>query len=94
MPYFQDVVLLVCTQNTTDNNWQSMLFEGHDKLILCLVAAHASIFIILRKPLFSWLNQRVKLFWVIRKYLPANIFGNVPFDTSSFINTNFNVRNS
>ena len=41
-----------------------------------------------------WLNQHVNLFYVIRKFLPAKIFGKFLFDSSSFINTNVNVRNS
>ena len=65
--------------------------KGYDKMIVCFAAAHASIFNTPHKALF-WLNQRVKLFYVIRKFLPANIVGNFLFDYSSF--TNFNVRNS
>ena len=41
-----------------------------------------------------WLNQHVNLFYVIRKFLPAKIFGKFLFHSSSFINTNVNVKNS
>ena len=61
----------------------------HDKMILCLVAVHASIFNTSHQAFFL-LNQRMQLFFV----LPANIFGNFLFDSPSFINTNFDVRNS
>ena len=62
-------------------------------MILCLVVAHASIFITPRQAIFCFI-QRVNLFCVIGKFLSENIFGNFPFDFSSSINTNFNVRNS
>ena len=42
-------------------------------MILFLAAEYTSIFNILRKACFS-LNQRVKLFCVIRKFLPANVW--------------------
>ena len=41
-----------------------------------------------------WLNQRVGLFCFICEFLPANVFGHFLFDSSSFIETNFDVRNS
>ena len=62
------------------------------QIILCLEAAHASNLTRTASGLF-WLTQRVKIFCVIRKFLPANIFGNFLFDSPSFINTYFNVRN-
>ena len=62
-------------------------------MILCLATTHAPIFNKQCQAIF-WLNQRVKLFCVIRKFLPANIFGNFLFDSVWFINTNFNVLNS
>ena len=51
---------------------------------------HVSIFSISRQAFFL-LNQHV---CVIRQFLPANIFEIFLFDSPSFINTNFNVRNS
>ena len=33
-------------------------------------------------------------FYVIRKFLPAKIFGNILLDSLSFTNTNVNIRNS
>ena len=63
-------------------------------MILCLAIAHASIFNTSRQVFFS-LNQRVKLFlYVIFKFYQQKFFGNFLFDSPSFINTNFNVRNS
>ena len=40
------------------------------------------------------LNQRMKPFCVIRKFLPSKIFGNFLFHSLSFLNTNVNIRNS
>ena len=62
-------------------------------MILCLAATHASIYNTPRQA-FSWLNQRLKVFCFIRKFLPANIFGNFLFDSSLFISAGFDVRNS
>ena len=46
------------------------------------------------KLAFKGLTNSVRLFLkVIPKFLPANIFGNSPSDSPSFINTNFNVMN-
>ena len=58
---------------------------GNDKIMLCLAAALAPIFNILRQAPFC-LNQREKLFLGnTYKSLPANIFGNFLFDSPSFI---------
>ena len=56
---------------------------GHDKKILLLATAHASIFNTPRQTCF-WLNLSVNFFYVIRKFLPADIFGNFLFDSPSF----------
>ena len=66
---------------------------GWDKMILRLAALHASTFNIPRQAFF-WLNQRVKLFYINRKFLTANIFDNLLFDFRLFINTNFNEIHS
>ena len=44
-----------------DELWIGKIILGHDKMILYLVAAHASIFKTALQAFF-WLNQRVKLF--------------------------------
>ena len=113
----------------------NLLLLGHDEMISCLAAAHASIFNT-QSQAFFYLNHRVKRFCTLRekclntefssspyfpafgqntgkygpernsvfghfshnniicKILPVNIVGNLLFDSPSFINTNFNVRNS
>ena len=50
-------------------------------MILCLAAAHASIFNIQCQAFFIKAREA---FFVISKCLPANIFGNFLFDSPSF----------
>ena len=54
-------------------------------MIVCLAAAQTFIFNTPCQAVIS-LNQRLNVFCVIRKFLPANIFGNFLFDFLSFIN--------
>ena len=64
-------------------------------MILCLANVHASIFKTNHQAFFLLLNaRRFVSVCVIRKSLPANIFGNFLFDSLSFINANLNVRNN
>ena len=63
-------------------------------MILCAGPAHASICKVPCKAVFLIKSGREAFFSVIGKFLSANIFGSFPFDFLSFINTNFNVRNS
>ena len=58
-------------------------------MIMCSVAAHTST----ASGIFFLLNQHVKPFCVIYKFLPANIFDNFLIVCPSFNSTNFNVRN-
>ena len=53
---------------------------------------HVSIFSISRQAFF--IKSAREALCVIRQFLPANIFEIFLFDSPSFINTNFNVRNS
>ena len=56
-------------------------------MILCLASVHASIFKTNHQAFFLLLNaKRFVSVSVIRKSLPANIFGNFLFDSFSFIN--------
>ena len=61
-------------------------------MILCLVVVHASVFNTTRQVFFC--KSERKAFFVSFVALPANIFGNFLFNPPSFVNTNFNVRNS
>ena len=60
-------------------------------MILCLTAAHKSVFNTPRKTFF-WIKLMSEAFFFIRKFLSENIFENFQFDSLSFINAIFTLE--
>ena len=63
------------------------MFQDHDKMMLCLAAAHTT-YIFNTPHIVFFKISAWSFFCVILKFLPANNFGNFLFDSLSVINTN------